>query len=133
MANNVYDTNLVGIIINDMIAFAKLTNGNLQPTIPVHLGDHYLHAANGQVIFDITGPTNVRIAVERSTNLPSVWQAIATNRLSAGSVWFTNAILDASPVLSRPDYFALMSVGDIQLSATAISMMDNLQLSAHHN
>jgi hypothetical protein len=92
MADNVYDTNLVATIINDMIAFANLTTGHLKPAIPVHLGDHYLQVANGQFSFDITGPTNVTIAVERSTNLMSTWQTIATNQLPTGAAWFTNGV-----------------------------------------
>jgi acetyl esterase/lipase len=35
MADNVYDTNLVGTIISYMIAFANLTTGRLQPAAPV--------------------------------------------------------------------------------------------------
>ncbi len=93
---NIYDTNLVGTIINYMIAFAGLTTGNLQPTAPVRLGDYRSRVANGLFSFNITGPTNVTIAIERSTNLMSTWQAMATNQLSAGTAWFTNAILDAN-------------------------------------
>ncbi|MEJ0088572.1 MAG: alpha/beta hydrolase [Limisphaerales bacterium] len=96
MASNVYNTNLVSTIINDMLAFARLVTGNLQPTAPLSLGSHYLQVANGQFSFDITGPTNVTIAIERSTNLLNSWQAIATNQLPTGAAWFTNAILDAS-------------------------------------
>ena len=96
MANNIYDTNLVGTIINYMIAFAGLTTGNLQPAVPVRLGDNHLQVANDLFSFDITGPTNTTIVVERSTNLMSTWQAIATNQIPMGAAWFTNGILDAS-------------------------------------
>jgi acetyl esterase/lipase len=96
MVNNVYNTNLVGIIINYMIAFADLTTGYLQPTVPVRLGDHYSPVANGLISFDITGPTNVTIAVEQSSNLMSTWQAIATIPLTTGATRFTNTILGAS-------------------------------------
>jgi acetyl esterase/lipase len=96
MANGIYDTNLVSIIINYMITFAKLTTGNSPPAVPVRLGDHILQAANGQFCFDITGPTNVTVAVECSTNLLSSWQAIATNQLLTGTAWFTDAISAAS-------------------------------------
>jgi acetyl esterase/lipase len=96
MANNIYDTNLVSTIINYMIAFADLTTGNLQQTVPVRLGDYYSQVVNGLFSFDITGPTNVTIAVERSSDLMSTWQAIATNQLITGASSFTNAILDAS-------------------------------------
>ena len=94
-ANNVYDTNLVATIIKYMIAFADRMTGNLQPAVPVRLGDHYLQSTNGQFRFDITGPTNAAVAIEQSTNLTSAWRAIATNQLSTGAVRFTNAALDA--------------------------------------
>lgn len=94
MATNIYNTNLVATIINYMIAFADLTAGNLQPTVPVSLNNYY--AANGLFRFDITGPSNVTIAIEQSSNLMSTWQAITTNQLTTGAAWFTNAILDAS-------------------------------------
>jgi hypothetical protein len=96
MANNIYDTNLVGTIIDYMIAFAELSTGNLQPNVPVRLGNCYSQVANGLFSFELTGPTNVTIAVEQSTNLMITWQAIATNQLPTGAAWFTNAILDAS-------------------------------------
>ena len=92
MANGIYDTNLVSTIINTMIAFAKLTTGNSPPAGPVRLGDHTLQAANGQFYFDITGPTNVNLAVECSTNQMITWQAIVTNQLLTGAVWITNAV-----------------------------------------
>lgn len=95
MANGVYDTNLVGTVINTMLAFANLVTGNGLPE-PVRLGDHTLQAADGQVIFDITGPTNVTVAVEQSTNQMDAWQAIVTNRLLTGAVWVTNAASSAS-------------------------------------
>lgn len=87
MANGVYDTNLVGIIIHHMIAFANLTTAG-----PVRLGEHHLRAANGQFSFDLTGPTNATVAIECSTNLTSSWQAIATNQLLQGTTWVTNVI-----------------------------------------
>jgi len=96
MANNIYNTNLVGIIINYMLAFADLETGNLQPAAQVRLGGNYAQIANGMFSFDIAGPTNVTIAVEQSTNLMSTWQAVATNQLVTGAAGFTNAILDAS-------------------------------------
>jgi hypothetical protein len=75
-----------------MIAFANLTAGRLQQAVPIRLGDHYSQVVNGQFSFDITGPTNVTIAVERSTNLMSTWQTIATNQLPTGAAWFTNGV-----------------------------------------
>lgn len=91
MTNGVYNTNLVGTIINTMIAFANRTTGNLPPAIPLRLGDHTLQAADGQFCFDITGPTNVTVVVECSTNQMSSWQAISTNQLPTGAALFTNA------------------------------------------
>jgi acetyl esterase/lipase len=96
MANGIYDTNLVGTIINTMMAFARLTTGNLPPAGQVRLGDHFLQAAGGQFIFDITGPTNVTVVVEFSTNQMSSWQVIATNQLPAGAALFTNAVSAAT-------------------------------------
>jgi|GEM_PF-5149489 len=92
MANNIYDTNLVGVIIKDMIAFARLATGDLQPAMPVRLGRQRLQVANGRFSFDITGPTNVTVAVERSTNQMSAWQAVTTNRLLGGTAWITNTV-----------------------------------------
>jgi len=92
MANGIYDTNLVGTVINTMMAFARLSTGNLLPAGPVRLGDHILQAADGQFRFDVTGPTNVTVVVECSTKLLSSWQAIATNQLLTGSARFTNAL-----------------------------------------
>ena len=96
MANGVYDTNLVGTIINTMMAFARLTTGNLPTTTPLRLGNLTLQAADGQFIFDITGPTNVTVAIECSTNLMSSWQVIATNQLLTGAVRFTNVLSTTS-------------------------------------
>lgn len=96
MANNIYDTNLVSAIIGDMIAFAKLTTGRLQPAIPVRLGDHYLQATNGLFSFDISGPTNVTVAIDGSTNLMKTWQAIATNELPTGTSGITNPASNTS-------------------------------------
>jgi acetyl esterase/lipase len=96
MVNNVYNTNLVGIIINDMIAFADLTTGYVQPTVPVRLGDHDFQVANGLFSFDITGPTNATLAVEQSSNVMGIWQTIATVQLTTEPAWFTNAISGAS-------------------------------------
>ena len=96
MANGVYDTNLVSTIINYMIAFAKLTTGNLAPAVPVRLGDHSMQAANGRFNFDITGPTNVTVVVEQSTNQMNTWQAVATNQLLTGAAGITNDISAAS-------------------------------------
>lgn len=92
MVNGIYNTNLVSTIISYMIAFAKLTTGNVPPAVPVRLGDQYLQAANGQFSFDITGPTNVTVAIEQSTNQMNTWQAIATNHLPTGTVGFTNTV-----------------------------------------
>jgi len=91
MANNVYNTNLVGAIIDYMITFAKLTTGNPQPAAPVRLGSQFLQFANGQFTFDITGPTNLTVAVQQSTNQMNTWQSIATNQLLTGTAWVTNA------------------------------------------
>ena len=96
MTNGVYDTNLVGTIIATMMAFADLTTGTLPPAVPVRLGDHTLQAANGQFRFDITGPTNVTVVIEKSTDQLSSWQAIATNQLVTGAAWLTNTISAAS-------------------------------------
>jgi acetyl esterase/lipase len=96
MVNGVYNTNLVGTIINTMVAFANLTTGNSPAAEPVRLGDHTLQVANGQFCFDLTGPTNVTVAVEQSTNLMNTWQAIATNQLLTGPVWVTNTISAAN-------------------------------------
>jgi acetyl esterase/lipase len=92
MTNGVYLTNLVGTIINTMVAFAKLTTGNSPSAGPVRLGDHTLQAANGQFSFDITGPTDVTVAVEQSTDQMSSWQPIATNQLLTGAAGVTNAV-----------------------------------------
>ncbi len=96
MGNNGYDTNLVGTIISHMLAFAKMTTGNLQPAGPVRLGEPYLEAMTGRFSFDITGPTNVTVAVEQSTNEMNRWQAIATNQLIAGVAGFTNTVSTAN-------------------------------------
>ena len=96
MANGVYDTNLVSTIINTVLAFAKLRTGNLPPAVPVRLGNPCLQAANGQFRFDITGPTNMTVAVEQSTNQMNTWQAVATNQLLTGSAGITNAVSAAS-------------------------------------
>ncbi len=95
-ANGIYDTNLVSTIINTMLAFAKLTTGNLLPAGPVHLGDHTLQVVNGQFSFDITGPTNVTVAIEQSTNQMNTWQTIATNQLLTGAARFTNVLSTTS-------------------------------------
>ena len=94
MANGVYNKNLVSTLINYMIAFADLATSNLSSTVPirVRLGDHTLQSANGQFNFDITGPTNVTFAIERSTNLMSNWQVITTNQLLTGTAQLTNLI-----------------------------------------
>jgi acetyl esterase/lipase len=96
MANNVYNTNLVGAIINDMIAFARITTGNQQPPAPIRLGAQRLQIANGRFSFDITGPTNVTVVVEQSTNQMRTWQDIATNQLLTGTAWVTNPASSAS-------------------------------------
>jgi acetyl esterase/lipase len=96
MANGVYNTNLVGTIINTMMAFAKLTTGNSAPAGRVRLGDHTMQAANDQFSFDITGPTNLTVAVEQSTNQMNTWQAIATNQLLTGAAWVTDTVSAAS-------------------------------------
>lgn len=90
MTNGVYNTNLVRIIINYMIPFARLTTGNLQSAIPVRLGDQRLQFANGQFSFDISGPTNAAVVVEQSTDQMKSWRPVATNQLLTGSAWFTN-------------------------------------------
>jgi hypothetical protein len=82
--------------MNYMIAFADLTTGYVQPTVPVRLGDNYSQIANGLFSFDITGPTNVTIAVEQSSNLMGTWQTIETLQLTTGLARFTNTILGAS-------------------------------------
>ncbi len=96
MANGVYQTNLVDTIINTMLAFAKRATGNVPPAEPVRLGDHGLQVANGRFYFDITGPNNVTVAVECSTNQMSSWQAIGTNALLTGTIWFTNDVTSMS-------------------------------------
>lgn len=93
MTNGVYDTNLVGTIIDYMIAFAKLTTGQAGA---IHLGDNELQTMDGQFSFDITGPTDATVAIEQSTDSLSTWQAIATNRLPAGVANFTNPVSAAS-------------------------------------
>jgi acetyl esterase/lipase len=96
MAGGIYDTNLVAEIINHMIAFAQMT-ASTQPTAPlIRLGGQTLHVANDQFIFDITGPTNLTVVVERSQNLKNLWQPLATNQLLEGATWFTNAVSGAS-------------------------------------
>jgi acetyl esterase/lipase len=92
MSTNGYDTNLVSTIINYMIPFAERTISGSQSAAPVRLGGHLLQAANGQFSFDITGPTNVSVAVEQSSDRMSSWQAIATNQLVTGSFFVTNAV-----------------------------------------
>lgn len=96
MANGVYNTNLVSTIVNTMLAFAKLAAGNASAAGVIRLGDHTLHVANGQFSFDITGPTNVTVAIEQSTNQMNSWQALATNQLLTGAAQFTNAVSAAS-------------------------------------
>jgi len=96
MVNGVYNTNLVGAIISTMMAFANLTTGNGTPAVTVRLGQHILQAANGQFCFDITGPTNLTVAIEQSTDQMNTWQAIATNQLFTGAVEFTNDVSAAS-------------------------------------
>ena len=96
MGGNGYDTNLTSTIIGHMLAFARRMVGDLQPPTPVRLGAHALQAANGQVVFDITGPTNATVAVEQSTDQMKTWQAVATNQLFAGAAWFTNSVLVAN-------------------------------------
>jgi acetyl esterase/lipase len=93
MADGVYNTNLVGTIIHTMMTFANLVTGNVPSAGTVRLGDHILQVANGQFSFDITGPTDVNIAVECSTNQMNTWQAIATNQLLTGAARFTNAAI----------------------------------------
>ena len=92
MTNGVYNTNLVHTIIHYMITFARQTTGSLQPAMPVRLGDQRLQVADGQFSFDISGPTNTAVVVERSTNQLAGWQAVATNQLLMGSAWFTNTV-----------------------------------------
>ena len=96
MTNGVYDTNLVGTIIHTMLAFAKLITANAAAAGPIRLGDHTLQAANGQFWFDLTGPTNVTVAIECSTNQLYWWQVIATNQLLTGTVWVTNGLSSTS-------------------------------------
>ena len=96
MVNGIYNTNLVATIISYMIPFAKLTAGNLPQAVPVRLGDNFLQATNGQVIFDISGQTNVTVAVEQSTNQMNTWQAIATDQLFTGAAWVTDTASAAS-------------------------------------
>lgn len=91
MANGVYNTNLASTIINTMLAFANLITGNVSPAMPIRLGEQTFQAANGQFYFDITGSTNVTVAIECSTNQMSSWQAIGTNPLLTRTVWVTNA------------------------------------------
>lgn len=92
MANGVYNTNLVRTIINYMIPFARRMTGKLQSATPVRLGDQRLQAANGRFSFDITGPTNVTVVVEQSTNQMKTWQAVETNQLLMGPAWVTNPV-----------------------------------------
>jgi acetyl esterase/lipase len=89
MANGVYDTNLVGTIINTLLAFAQRTS-HLSPTGPVRF--QTLQIVDGRFCFDLTGPTNVTVAVECSTSLMSSWQVIATNQLLTGTARFTNIL-----------------------------------------
>jgi acetyl esterase/lipase len=100
MVNNVYQTNLVAAIIQYMIAFANLETGNGPPAGPVaggvRLGGLGMQLAPSQFSFDIAGPTNVVIAMERSTNLMSTWEPIATNPLPTGAAWFTDTVSAAS-------------------------------------
>lgn len=95
MANGIYDTNLVATIINTLMPFAKLSTGNFPLTRSVRLGAHTLQVADDQAIFDITGQANVTVAIEQSTNM-NTWQAIATNQLLTGTVWFTNVLSTTS-------------------------------------
>jgi len=90
MANNIYDANLVGAIINQMLAFARLATNNSHLGAPIRLGDHQLQAGAGRFSFDITGPTNVTVALEQSTDQMNSWQAVTTNQLLAETTLVTN-------------------------------------------
>jgi acetyl esterase/lipase len=92
MASGVYNTNLVDTIISTMMPFARLVTGNLPTAGTVRLGDHTLQVVNGQFFFDITGPTNATVAIERSIDQLHSWQVIATNQLLLGASQITNAL-----------------------------------------
>lgn len=92
MENGVYNTNLVRNIIDYMITFANLTTSNLTSATPVRLADYGLQVSNGLFSFYITGPTNMTVEIDQSTNQMETWQAISTNQLLTGTVWFTNDI-----------------------------------------
>ena len=96
MVNGVYNTNLVGTILTNMIAFAKRTIGTETSPVQVRLGGQVLQASNGQFYFDIAGPTNVTVAIEQSTNLMNSWQTISTNQLLTGEARVTNTVLATS-------------------------------------
>lgn len=90
MEDFVYNTNLVSIIINHMLAFAKLTTSNLQPSEPSRVDN--LQVSDGQFSFDIIGPTNMTVDIAQSTNQMQTWQVIATNQLHTGTARFTNTV-----------------------------------------
>lgn len=90
MVSGVYDTNLVHAIINYMIPFAKLVVGDSLSGSSVRLGDLGLQVSEGRFYFDISGPSNITVGVEQSTNQMETWQTISTNQLLMGTVWFTN-------------------------------------------
>lgn len=92
MKDGVYKTDLVSIMIDIMIDFANQATGDFPAHPPLRLGDSSLQVSDGRFIFDISGPTNMTIGIEKSTNLTEPWQVIATNQLLMGRAWFTNGI-----------------------------------------
>ena len=92
MEEGVYDTALVDTIIDTMIGFAHLAVGGFPADPPLRLGGSGLLVADGRFIFDITGPTNVPVAIDASSDLTKNWRGIATSLLLMGKTWFTNEI-----------------------------------------
>lgn len=96
MADGIYQTNLVADVIQSMLAFARRMTGDSNSAAPIRLGSPSLTGADGWFHFNLTGPTNLTVAIERSTNLMNTWQAVSTNQIFTGTAWFTDAVSAAS-------------------------------------
>jgi hypothetical protein len=64
----------------------------------IQTGDGGFGARNGQFGFNITGTTNIPIAVQACTNLSNpVWMPLATMTLTNGSVYFSELVQPNTP------------------------------------
>lgn len=89
MVNGVYNSNLVGSIIQYMIRFAEQTTDDLKTERSIKIDN--LLVSDDLFRFEISSSTTMTVEIAQTTNLMSPWQIIATNQLFGESVPFTNS------------------------------------------